>query len=117
MLKDVAAHFSGWSGGTKIGTAISALNDTYAETITPKTTVIIMSDGWDTGEVPLLESEMSRLHQRARAVLWVNPLVGDPGYEPLAVGMAAARPHCDHFVAGHNIESFAELARLMERLQ
>jgi uncharacterized protein len=116
MLKDVATHFSGWSGGTKIGTAIAALNDAYAESITPKTTVIIMSDGWDTGDIPLLEKEMTRLHQRARTVLWVNPLMGDSDYEPLAAGMATARPHCDHFVAGHNIESFAELARLIDAI-
>jgi uncharacterized protein len=114
MLQDVSANFSGWSGGTKIGNAISALNDTYAGSITPKTVVVIMSDGWDTGEIPLLEEEMIRLHRRARAVLWVNPLLGDPDYQPLAAGMATARPHCDHFVAGHNIESFARLARLMD---
>ena len=114
MLKDVAGNFSGWSGGTKIGGAIARLNDTYASSITPKTVVVIMSDGWDTGEIPLLEQEMTRLHQRARAVLWVNPLLGDPDYEPLAAGMATARPHCDHFVAGHSIESFARLARLMD---
>jgi hypothetical protein len=116
MLQDVAGNFSGWSGGTKIGGAISQLNDTYAGSITPKTVVVIMSDGWDTGEIPLLEQEMIRLHQRARAVLWVNPLLGDPDYEPLAAGMATARPHCDHFVAGHSIESFARLARLMDAI-
>lgn len=113
MLMDVAAHFSGWAGGTKIGMAIAALNDAYAESITAKTTVIIMSDGWDTGEISLLEQEMIRLHRRARFVLWVNPLMGNPAYEPLAAGMLAARPHCDHFVAGHNIESFDRLASLM----
>jgi hypothetical protein len=113
MLRNVGAHFTGWSGGTKIGAAIESLNDAYATSITPKTTVIIMSDGWDTGEIPLLQQEMARLRQRARAVLWINPLKGDADYEPLAAGMAAARPYCDHFIAGHNIESFVELARLI----
>lgn len=113
MLRNVSAHFTGWSGGTKIGASIAALNGTWATTVTPKTTVVIMSDGWDTGEIPLLRREMARLQQRARAVLWINPLKGDADYEPLAAGMAAARPYCDHFIAGHNIESFVQLARLI----
>ena len=113
MLRNVSENFTGWSGGTKIGAAIEALNETYATSVTPKTTVVIMSDGWDTGEIPLLEREMARLKQRARAVLWINPLKGDTDYEPLAAGMAAARPFCDHFVPGHNIESFVELAQLI----
>ena len=113
MLRNVGAHFTGWSGGTKIGLAIQALNETFATSVTSRTTVVILSDGWDTGDIPLLEREMERLHRRARAVLWVNPLKGDPDYEPLAAGMAAARPHLDHFVPGHNIESFEGLAQLL----
>ena len=113
MLRNVALHFTGWSGGTKIGAAIESLNETYATRVTPKTTVIIMSDGWDTGDVALLDREMSRLRRRAKCVIWINPLKGDLDYEPLAMGMAAARPYCDHFIAGHNIESFAEFARLV----
>ena len=113
MLRNVATHFTGWSGGTKIGAAIESLNESYATSITAKSTVIIMSDGWDTGDVALLEREMSRLRRRAKSVIWINPLKGDIEYEPLALGMAAARPYCDHFIAGHNIESFAKFARLL----
>ena len=113
MLRNVAAHFTGWSGGTRIGAALQSLNETYATSVTPKTTVVVMSDGWDTGEIPLLEQEMARLKRRARAVIWINPLKGAAEYEPLAAGMAAARPYCDHFIPGHNIESFVEFARLV----
>ena len=113
MLRNVAMHFTGWSGGTKIGAAIESLNETYATSVTPKTTVIVMSDGWDTGDIALLDREMSRLRQRAKSVIWINPLKGDLDYEPLAIGMAAARPYCDHFIAGHNIDSFANFARLI----
>ena len=113
MLRNVAAHFTGWSGGTKIGVAIESLNATYATSVTPKTTVIIMSDGWDTGDIELLGREMSQLRRRANSVIWINPLKGDLDYEPLAIGMATARPYCDHFIAGHNIESFTEFARLI----
>ena len=113
MLRNVAMHFTGWSGGTKIGAAIESLNETYATSVTPKSTVIIMSDGWDTGDIALLDREMSRLRRRVKSVIWINPLKGELDYEPLAIGMAAARPYCDHFIAGHNIESFAEFARLI----
>lgn len=113
MLRNVAMHFTGWSGGTKIGAAIESLNETYATSVTPKSTVIIMSDGWDTGDIALLDQEMSRLRRRVKSVIWINPLKGELDYEPLAMGMAAARPYCDHFIAGHNIESFAAFARLI----
>jgi uncharacterized protein len=113
MLKNVALHFSGWSGGTKIGAAIQALNETYGPVVTPKTNVIIMSDGWDTGDISLLDREMAKLRRRARSIVWVNPLKGAPAYEPLAMGMATARPYCDEFIAGHSVSSLDHLAGLL----
>ncbi|MDB6087621.1 MAG: hypothetical protein JWN85_405 [Gammaproteobacteria bacterium] len=113
MLKNVALHFSGWSGGTKIGRAIQTLNETYGPVVTPKTTVVIMSDGWDTGDLELLDREMSKLRSRARSIVWINPLKGAPAYEPLAAGMATTLPYCDEFIAGHSINSLAELAKML----
>jgi uncharacterized protein with von Willebrand factor type A (vWA) domain len=113
MLKNVSLHFSGWSGGTKIGAAVEALNTTYESVITPKTNVIIMSDGWDTGDIALLDREMARLRRRAKSIIWLNPLKGAPAYEPLALGMATARPYCDQFIAGHSLDSLDEFAGLL----
>jgi len=113
MLKNVALHFSGWSGGTKMGEAIEALNETYSSTVTPHTTVLIMSDGWDTGDVTLLDREMAKLRNRAKSIVWMNPLKGDPLYEPLAIGMATARPYCDEFISGHSIDSLKKFAALI----
>ena len=76
--------------------------------------VIIMSDGWDTGDTALLDREMAKLSSRAKAITWVNPLKGDPSYEPLAQGIATARPYCDEFVSGHNIESLKTFAGLID---
>ncbi|PUA19698.1 VWA domain-containing protein [Glaciimonas sp. PCH181] len=115
MLKNVAQHFSGWSGGTKIGAAIKAMNETYAGVITPKTTVIIMSDGWDTGDIDLLDKEMSTLRSRAKSIIWINPLKASPLYEPLALGMATARPYCDQFITGHSINSLEKLTNLLAK--
>ena len=114
MLADVARRFSGWSGGTRIGAAIETLNETYGTMITPKTNVVIVSDGWDTGDIPTLDREMARLRSRARSITWINPLKAAADYEPLALGMATALPYCDRFVTGHSIESLARFAELMD---
>ena len=113
MLKEVTGRFSGWSGGTKIGAAIEKLNHAYGALITPKTTVIIMSDGWDTGDMALLDREMAFLHRRAKSIVWINPLKAAPDYEPLAIGMATALPYCDHFLTGHSIHSLIEFATML----
>jgi uncharacterized protein len=113
VLKNVSLHFSGWSGGTKIGKAIETLNETYSSVITPKTTVIIMSDGWDTGDINLLDHEMSKLRNRAKSIIWLNPLKGDLSYEPLALGMATAYPYCDKFISCHSMESLKDFAKLL----
>lgn len=114
MLRNVATRFSAWSGGTKIGAAIETLNETYATMVTPKTNVVIISDGWDTGDIALLDHEMARLRSRARSITWINPLKGSPLYEPLAVGMATAQPYLDRFITGHSLESLATFAASMD---
>ncbi len=114
VLDSVSRHFSGWSGGTKIGEAIKELNTTYATAITPKTVVTIISDGWDTGDAELLDHEMAKVAGRAKSIVWINPLKGDPGYEPLAQGMAIARPYCNEFISGHSIDSLDRFASLLE---
>jgi len=112
MLDAVSLHFSGWSGGTKIGAALADLNESYGSLVTSKSVVVIMSDGWDTGDVNVLDHAMAKISNRAKSVVWINPLKGDDNYEPLALGMATARPYCDEFVSGHSVESLREFARL-----
>ena len=113
MLDAVSLHFSGWSGGTKIGAAIDELNESYASKITAKSVVVIMSDGWDTGDAEVLDHAMARLSNRAKSIVWINPLKGDANYEPLALGMATARPYCNEFIAGHSVDSLRAFARLL----
>ena len=73
--------------------------------------VVILSDGWDRGDVDVLAEQMLRLSRLAYKVIWVNPLKAAPRYQPLARGMAAALPHVDEFLSGHNFKSLEELAR------
>jgi len=106
-----------WAGGTRIGEAVKALNDHWEwRGATRGAVVVVVSDGWERGEVELLSDEMARLHRAAHTVVWVNPLAGEPGYEPLAQGMAAALPHVDHFLPGHDLRSLEELAGVLESL-
>jgi uncharacterized protein with von Willebrand factor type A (vWA) domain len=113
MQGEAARLFPGWSGGTRIGWSLQTLHDSHPEALGARTLLAIMSDGWDTGEIPLLERAMAALARRVRGVVWINPLKGDPAYEPLARGMMAALPHCDHFIAGHSIDSLGGFAGLL----
>jgi uncharacterized protein with von Willebrand factor type A (vWA) domain len=99
-----------WSGGTRIGEAIHDFNQEWGRLVDRRTIVLILSDGWDTGEPDVLAQEMLTLKRRAGRVLWLNPLLGNPSYEPLTRGMAAALPLVDHFAAAHNLSSLRELA-------
>ncbi len=99
-----------WSGGTRIGEAIRDFNQEWGRLVDRRTIVLILSDGWDTGEPDVLAQEMLTLKRRAGRVLWLNPLLGNPSYEPLTRGMAAALPLVDHFAAAHNLSSLRELA-------
>lgn len=106
-----------WAGGTRIGSNLKALNDGWAGLgMTRGAVVVIVSDGWERGDIPALEREMARLRRTAHTLVWVNPLAGEPGYEPLAQGMAAALPYLDHFLPGHNLRSLETLAEILEKL-
>jgi uncharacterized protein with von Willebrand factor type A (vWA) domain len=99
-----------WSGGTRIGESIREFNQTWGRLVDRRTIVLVLSDGWDTGEPDVLAQEMLTLKRRAARVIWLNPLLGNPSYEPLTRGMAAALPLVDHFAAAHNLASLRELA-------
>lgn len=100
-----------WSGGTKIGKALHEFVESYQRYIDKDTVVIIMSDGWDTGDLDILDEAMAYMHKHAEKVIWLNPLAGNPNYEPETGGMATAVPYIDILASVHNIESLRKLAR------
>ncbi len=111
-LRLLQQHVHAWSGGTQIGASIAEFNRRFArERVHRNTIVIVMSDGWDRGESESLRAEMSMLHRRAGRVIWLNPLLGQEGYQPLTRGMSAALPHCDDFMPVHSVSSLAEFGR------
>ncbi len=113
-LQRAAEAVEDWSGGTRIGDAISTLNREHGRRIGRGSVVVILSDGWDRGDPDVLAEEMARLRRCAHRVVWLNPLAADPRYEPLTRGMQAALPHVDHLIPGNSLASLEALAELME---
>ncbi|HEX9818345.1 MAG TPA: VWA domain-containing protein [Methylomirabilota bacterium] len=99
-----------WSGGTRIGESLAEFNRHWSHLVDRRTIVIVLSDGWDTGDPEVLATELLRIKRRAGRVIWLNPLLGNPSYEPLTRGMAAALPLVDHFAAAHNLAALRDLA-------
>lgn len=116
-VERMAVMSAGWGGGTRIGESLKTFNRHHAKSaINSRTVVMIVSDGYDTGPPELLAAQVKKLRGRAKRVVWLNPMIGWRGYQPVARGMAAALPHVDLFAPAHNLESLARLAPYLERL-
>ena len=113
-LVEVAETVHDWAGGTDIGGCLREFNDQFArDMLHSRTVMIIVSDGWDRGNPDLMRQEMARLRKRVHKLLWLNPLLGTPGYQPLCLGMKTALPYLDYFLPAHNLESLIQLARTL----
>jgi uncharacterized protein with von Willebrand factor type A (vWA) domain len=105
-LDRIAGAVPDWSGGTRLGACLAAFAaDHLPRLVDARTTVVILSDGLDRGEPEVLAAALRDIRRRARRIVWLNPLLGDPRYEPLARGMTAALPFIDHLAPAHNLES------------
>jgi uncharacterized protein len=117
-LTQVVSSVEDWSGGTRIGEAIKAFNFKWARRVLRSgATVVVISDGWDRGDPELLGREMARLQRSCRRLIWLNPLLGAPGYQPLTQGMRAAMPYIDEFLPIHNLQSLEALADLLGQVE
>jgi uncharacterized protein with von Willebrand factor type A (vWA) domain len=109
-LDRLATALPDWAGGTRIGESLDAfVTDHLRERVDGRTVVVVLSDGLDRGDVGKLAIAMRAIRARARKVIWLNPLLGDPRYEPTARGMAAALPFVDAFLPAHDLASLEEL--------
>ena len=113
-MRQVAASVIDWEGGTRIGASIKELLDRYGQQAWMRGSVVVLcSDGLERGDPLLLAAQMARLARVAHRLVWVNPLKGSPRYQPLARGMAAALPHVDSFLPGHNLQSLESLCEVL----
>lgn len=96
-----------WSGGTRIGESLKTFNYLWARRVLGRGAVlIVISDGWDRGEMTILDTEMARLRRSVSRLIWLNPLLGAPDYQPLVRGIQIALPYVDEFLPLHNLDSF-----------
>jgi uncharacterized protein len=117
-LDRVTGRVVDWGSGTRIGASLAQFNDEYGRrALSRGAVVVIASDGWERDDPELIGREMARLARSAYAIVWVNPLKGTPGYEPLALGMRAALPYVDRFLPGHNLESLEALAGVLAGIE
>lgn len=103
-----------WAGGTSIGECLGELLRRFGERLIRRDTVVIIaSDGLDVGAPDALRAAMRELHRRSAGVVWLNPLLETPGYEPTAGGMRAARPYIDTFTSATDPAGLARLSRVV----
>lgn len=114
-LQHLSEKVPNWSGGTKIGPSLQEFIDNHRQYLDRRTLVLILSDGWDTGDLEVLEESMRTLHRRSSRVIWLNPLAGNPDYEPTVKGMQVALPYVDAFAAAHNLESLKSVFKKMQK--
>jgi len=109
----------GWGGGTRIGDSLAQFNREHAARLVhSRTAILIMSDGYDTGEPQRLSEALAQLRRRARRIVWLNPLCNRPGYAPICQGMQAAMPHLDLLAPAADLASIqAVLPELIDALR
>ncbi len=109
-LQRAAASAPDWAGGTRLGDALKAFNDGWGRRgLARGAVLLIVSDGWDSGDPAVVGEQMARLARLAHSVVWVNPRKQSDIYQPLVGGMAAALPHVDAFVSGHSLEAMSDV--------
>src|SRR6476661_3608002 len=113
-LARVADSVTDWAGGTRIGESFHEFNVRWARrTLRTSGVVIVVSDGWDRGDPALVATETARLRRNCHRLVWLNPLAGTPGYQPLAGGMRAAYPYIDDFLPAGTVASLERLGEIL----
>lgn len=110
MLARAGEAAPDWAGGTRIGATLREFNDRYGvRGMARGAVVLIISDGWETGDPAVLAGQMARLHRVAYRIVWANPRTQSSRYRPEVGGMAAAWPYCDAVVSAHNFDALDDL--------
>lgn len=116
-LDEVGASVIDWSGGTRIGEALRDFNFQWARRVLGRGAVaLVISDGWDRGDLHLLAQEIDRLQRAAYRLIWLNPLLGSDDYQPVQRGMSTVMPCVDDFLPVHNLSSLEQLADVLSEV-
>jgi uncharacterized protein with von Willebrand factor type A (vWA) domain len=113
-MRAITKQVHSWSGGTRIGAALRSFNVAWAWRLNAQNaSILLISDGWDRGNPADLKREIAHLQRCAYQLIWLNPLLGQPEYQPLTRGMQAALPYIDRFLPAHNLASLDDLADVL----
>jgi uncharacterized protein with von Willebrand factor type A (vWA) domain len=116
-LSRIPQVVSDWGGGTRIGHCLRLFNQNYGRRmLSSKDIVMIFSDGWDRGEIDMLETQMAMLRRRAYKIIWLNPLMGTKDYQPICQGMSTALPYVDYFLPMGNLQDLYFVGRTLEKM-
>ena len=116
VLNNLSEQVPYWSGGTRIGYSLDQFRKVYGSKLLNKNSVVvILSDGWDIGEISILENAVKHIQKKSFKLIWLNPLAGNPDYKPSTKAMAACLPYIDIFSSAHNLESLKAVAKLLRR--
>lgn len=118
VLEKLSHTVPHWSGGTRIGGCLQYFVANYADKLlSQRSIILILSDGWDTGDTNILAENMQYIYKKSAKVIWLNPLAGHPQYQPSANGMQAALPFIDVFASAHNLNSLKKVLPHLRRRQ
>ena len=113
-LAAISQRVPDWSGGTKIGPCLQSFNERFARGFALGSTfIILISDGWDLGTPEVLDAEMKKLKRKARRIIWMNPLAGTPGYQPISQGMRTALPYIDYLLPANTLKGLRAMGEIL----
>jgi uncharacterized protein with von Willebrand factor type A (vWA) domain len=116
-VTQIPRAISDWGGGTRIGHCLKLFNETFgARQLSHKDIVIIFSDGWDRGEIDLLDNQMVFLKRKTYKIIWLNPLMGTRDYEPICRGMSAALPYVDYFLPMGDLKDLRSISQTLKKV-
>jgi uncharacterized protein with von Willebrand factor type A (vWA) domain len=116
-ISQIPGVISDWGGGTRIGHCLKLFNETFGtRQLSYKDIVMIFSDGWDRGEIDLLDTQMAFLKRKAYKIIWLNPLMGTRDYEPICQGMRAALPYVDYFLPMDNLNDLRSISQTLKKV-
>ncbi|MEJ2219710.1 MAG: VWA domain-containing protein [Desulfobacterales bacterium] len=116
-VTQIPGAISDWGGGTRIGHCLKLFNETFGtRQLSAKDIVMIFSDGWDRGEIDLLDNQMAFLKRKAHKIMWLNPLMGTRDYEPICRGMSTALPYVDYFLPVGSLNDLRSISRTLKKV-
>lgn len=116
-VTQIPEAISDWGGGTRIGHCLKLFNETFGtRQLSNKDIVMIFSDGWDRGEIDVLDNQMTFLKRKAHKIIWLNPLMGTRDYEPICRGMSTALPYVDYFLPMGNLKDLGAISQTLKKV-